>query len=72
MAAKYRVEIECVYSWVDYVWMWRVFDEFGDVSWHGDTNTKWGAKRQARRAVRKLSQGILPPGPKPAVETLWL
>lgn len=55
----YKVEIECVWNWADYVWVWRVFagDNDEDVLWTGTTVSRWGALRGAKRAIRKLRKG---------------
>jgi len=55
----YRVEIECVYSWSDCIWVYRVYSISppGVLVWEGSAEYRWSAKWEARRAVKKLKKG---------------
>lgn len=68
----FRVEIECVFTWGDYAWVWRVYDELGDLAWDGTTHAKWTAKRAAKRAANKLRKGQRPEEPTGGATVLWL
>lgn len=66
-ATEYHITVSCSYDWADYVWSWSVRRDYMEAK--GCAATRWGAKRAARRAVRRWAKGKPPVRlPKPDTE----
>jgi len=63
-AAVYRIVLDIDGNWADTVQTWRVTAWDSDETlWSGVAYTRWGAVRQAKRAIRKLRKGKSPKQP---------
>lgn len=72
----YRITIERDGNWADteYTWAVHAWDmpDSTDPLWKGRTETGWGARRQAHRAVKKLRKGKKPPQPRVYPEVIYV
>lgn len=69
----YRVIIDIEDSWAESWYKWTVTSWDDEIPlWTGTAITGWGAKLQARRAVKKLRKGKSPKVPKTYPEEIYV
>ena len=69
----YRIVINLDGNRAETQYAWKVTPWDSDETlWHGWTETRWGAERQARRAVKKLRRGKKPKAPRTYPEEIYV